>query len=561
MKRNLRVVKKTEKIVVLNSGGFDSVVLSHEVGFNNPNATIYSLFFNYGQLNCDSERTCSKKCADKLKHKWKEIVLPPFDWSDSVLSGGFNDSQYIPLRNLVFISYALSFARSIDAKSVYCAFINPLDEYFEDTSPMFLEKVNVLSDSFGIKVEAPFITYTKDELLKSLARAYGITRNDVYSCNYGNKPCGKCSDCESVDSIFSDIENHLADDILIDNRFSVNSDMVKAIRETKITSAKVYINNDCQFNCTHCFIGKSSIVSEPLSLEEWFDLFTQMKECGIKSVDFFGKEPLYNSSFYPMIKKCKELGMCVSLITNGVNIPTYIDQLEELKPEVTISVESFDKSPEHRTAGSFILKNLKLLVSKGIPVSVSIDLSKSNAGEIVNIIKKIHKVGVNLFYIKPIRPFGDNELSLMKELIPTDTVLNLVNDIIELSYKLNISVTMAFSTMDLYRMYRDNPTEFNKNLGYAIQNRLDIVDGVKFEFELYCHRYMNSVAITPDGFVLGCASEYCTDYSNYMSIRDHTLKECISSGKDSLSEENYLNLGCYFCKKYRKKQSKIFDVG
>ena len=562
MKLKSKAVKKdVDKVVVLNSGGFDSVVLAHEVSFLNPDALIYDLFFNYGQLNYESEKRCSNKCASKLNHKWKEIILPPFSWSDSVLSGGSNESQYIPLRNLVFISYALSFAQSIGANKVYCAFIDPQGAYYDDTSPIFLEKINVLSDTFGIKVEAPFIQYTKDGLLKSLVRAYGITKDDVHSCNFGNEPCGECTDCKAINSIFADVDYHLADDILIDNRFNITESFVSTIKDSKVTSAKVYINNNCQFNCTHCFIGKSSLVSTPLTIEEWFRVFEEMKDAGITSVDFFGKEPLYDTTFYVLAKKCKELGMSVSLITNGFNVSSYIDMLSEIKPQVTMSVENFDKKPAHRTKGDFILKNFKLLISKGIPVSASIDLSKSNVVDIPNIIKKLHRIGVKTIYIKPIRPFGDSEEILTKELLPSASILNVVEEVSKLASKMDIDVNMSFAMMDLHRMYRDCPDKFNEILGYAIQNRLDVVDGVRFEFELFCHRFMSNISVTPDGYVLGCASEYCTDYSRCSSVRELTISECITIGKESLNEKSYHNLGCYFCRKYRKNNSKVFEVG
>ena len=40
-----------EKIVVLNSGGFDSTVLLVDTVTKNPDCEIHSLYFSYGQLN------------------------------------------------------------------------------------------------------------------------------------------------------------------------------------------------------------------------------------------------------------------------------------------------------------------------------------------------------------------------------------------------------------------------------------------------------------------------------------------------------------------------------
>lgn len=560
LKKKVTEEKNVEKIVVLNSGGFDSVCLSHEIDFENPDAHITDLFFDWGQLCLKSEEKCSKNCAEKLNHKWEKICIPKFSWSDSVLTGGDNESQYVPLRNLVFISYALSYAKAIGATKIFCAFINPLDEYYEDTSPLFVDKVNSLAETFGIKVEAPFVTYTKDVLLKSLARNFGITIDEIHSCNFGDEPCNNCTDCESINTIFEDIDLHLADDILIDNQFEPTKEFVEVIKNTKVKTAKVYVNNSCQFNCTHCFIGKTELVSKPLSDVEWEKLFKSMKEYGIIHIDFFGKEPLYDDSVFKKIEVCQKLGITVSLITNGVNVSKYINQLEKYKPVVAMSVESLGNT-EYRTTGKYILDSLKLLISKNIPVSVSIDLSRANIGDLPNIMKKLAKIGVNDYYIKPIRPFGASEEKLMKEMLSSKEILSAVDTVIDVTSKLGVNSTMSFAMMDLYRMYKECPEKFNDVLGYAIQNRLDVVDGVKFEFELFCHRYSSNISITPDGYVLGCASEYCTNYAKMPNIRNKSLAECIEEGKNSLKESSFSNLGCYFCKKYCIKNEKIFKIG
>ena len=553
-----------EKIVVLNSGGFDSVILAHEVAFQNPDSEIINLFFDYGQLSCEAERKCAFKCAEKLNQMVYEITLPNFDWGDSVLTGGDNPSQYIPLRNLIFLSYALSYAQGIGATKVYCAFTNPLDEYYQDTSPIFVEKMNELSALFNIKIEAPFIHETKGYILKSLARQYGIYPEDVHSCNYGNEPCGKCPDCLALEEIFKEVQNKEPEDILIDNKFEVSEEMIESIKKQKITTAKVYINNSCQFSCSHCFIGNKQLYQDPLSKEEWINLFKAMKKYGITHVDFFGKEPLYDESIFSYIEECQRLGITFSLITNGVNVKKYINQLSTFKPTMAISVEKLEQDTNYRNSGNFVADAIKLLVKNKIPTNVSIDLSYSNLDELIPLIKKLSKMGVNNIYIKPLRPFGSSEDELMESMLESEDILKAVHDVSALcmnNYK-GSPITFSFSAMDLSRMYEDCPDEFNEILGYAIQNRLNEVDGVFFEFELFCHRFMNSISITPDGYVLGCASEYCTNYQHrYNSVRHGSLEDCIQKYKQSLNFKDYSTVGCYFCKQYKKIGKKIFEIG
>ena len=546
------------KIVVLNSGGFDSVVLSHVVRDYNQDKEIHNLFFNYGQLNVESERKHSTKCAEKLGFIFKEMDIPKFDWSNSVLSGGSDESQYIPLRNLILLSYALSYAEAVGANEVYCAFINPEGEYYKDTSPLFLEKLNELSNTFGIEVLAPFIESYKGGLLKSLARKYGVYRKDVHSCNYGDEPCGKCPDCQALDEIFEDMDNKVADDIFIDNGFNVTEEFINSVKDSKISTAKLYINNACQFSCSHCFIGKHQLHGTLLTTEEWCNVIEELASLGIKNIDFFGKEPLINKKVFTLMERCKFLGIKYGLITNGVNVSKYIDLLAYYEPKIALSVESLNSLTKYRDNGSHICNTIKLLTSVGLSVSVSIDLSSSNAKHLVKIIKKLYKLGVREFYIKPLRPFGESEEFLMDKIISPETMFKCMKDLQKLNEKLKTHITVSLAMMDADRFNAYDNEMFYKYFGEAIYERKDYVGGIYVDVELYCHRFKEIISITPEGYVLGCASEYCTDYSHYKNVRDNTVLECINSGKESLSEESFKGVGCYFCKEY-KKESKIFE--
>ena len=540
------------KIVVLNSGGFDSVVLANDVFYHSDqNTEIHNLFFNYGQLNVNSERRCSQQCADKLGLIFKEITIPHFDWSDSVLSGGTNQSQYIPLRNLVLISYALSYAEAIGAKQIFCAFIDPECVYYNDTSPLFVEKLNELSFIFGIEIVAPFIHSYKTGLLKSLARKYGVYEKDVHSCNYSDIPCGECDDCKSLNEIFSSMELGVSDDILIDNHFEVTDDFITSIQDSKITTAKLYINNSCQFSCSHCFIGKHKLFSKPLSTEEWCYVIKDLVNAGITNIDFFGKEPLFDDKIFTLLDVCKSLGVTYSLITNGVNVKSYIDELEKYKPKVALSVETLDNNLKHRNTGRHILDTINLLLEREIPVSISIDLNYGNYKKIPSIIQTLYKVGVKEFYVKPIRPFGENESDLMKSLIHPKHIYSTMDKLQKLSKELSVGVTISFASMDLYRLLEYDRDKFNSMIGVAIINRSDYVGNLFIDTELYCHRFKNIISITPDGYVLGCASEYCTDYSWCRNVRNFSISDCIDLGKKDLGNSDYECAGCYFCSSYK----------
>lgn len=548
------------KIVVLNSGGFDSIVLSHYVKEYYEGCETHNLFFNYGQLNLESERGCSFNCAKKLEYIFKEITLPPFDWSDSVLSGGEDKSQYIPLRNLVFISYALSYAKGIGADKIFCAFIGNFNgEYYEDTSPEFLEKINELSKIFGIEILAPFIDQYKEFLLKSLARKYGIYENDFHSCNFGNTPCGKCGDCLILKEMYEDINDKITEDILIDNWFEITDDFINSIKQEKITSAKLYINNKCQFTCKHCFIGKQELVAEELTIEEWKKVLKDLAEIGVTYVDFFGKEPLYDDKIFILIEECNKLGLRYGLITNGVNIRKNIDLLEKYKPTISLSVEELGDTTQFRNTGSFIEDNIKLLVKRKIPVSVSIDLGIFNHFILLDILDTLYKWGVKDFYIKPLRPLGSSEEYLKNKTISESDLLDVIEKLVKYTGgNMDIDITLSLANMDLERLSELGDKRFDKYVMSLIVNRINYYNNLKMDFELFMENFYKTISITPDGFVLGNATEYCRDYSKENNLREKSLLQCINEGKEKISKKDFEYIGYRHNNFYRKK-AKLFE--
>jgi 7-cyano-7-deazaguanine synthase in queuosine biosynthesis len=200
-------------VVVLNSGGFDSVVLINHVRHMFPEEEINSLFFDYGQNSSCEERKCSFDSSRKVKATWREIKLPKMIWTKS----GFYDREeidvnnnYLEYRNMIFLSYAVSYARSIkDCFEVYTAMFRE-DNPYEDTSQEFIDGLNYAIEGSGIKVLTPLRGGYKTELAP-LAKYYGIKIGDFHSCDKSDtvgEPCGKCGDCLAIKEIYEDIESH-----------------------------------------------------------------------------------------------------------------------------------------------------------------------------------------------------------------------------------------------------------------------------------------------------------------------------------------------------------------
>ena len=107
-------------------------------------------------------------------------------------------SVWVPARNMVFTSIAVSYAESIGAERIIVGWDAEEAATFPDNSREFLEKFNELIEVGSpekISIEAPAINLTKEEIVR-LGIEFDAPMELSYSCyKGGNKHCGVCESC------------------------------------------------------------------------------------------------------------------------------------------------------------------------------------------------------------------------------------------------------------------------------------------------------------------------------------------------------------------------------
>ena len=112
-------------------------------------------------------------------------------------------NTYVPGRNTIFISVALSYAEAIDADFIGLG-VNALDySGYPDCRPDYIKKFQELADLANkrgrennpIKLWTPLLDLNKEEIIE-LAFDNDVPVEKTWSCYSGNsKPCGKCDSC------------------------------------------------------------------------------------------------------------------------------------------------------------------------------------------------------------------------------------------------------------------------------------------------------------------------------------------------------------------------------
>lgn len=168
-----------------------------------------------------------------------------------------------------------------------------------------------------------------------------------------------------------------------------------------ITFAKWAVNNRCNLNCPFCVM--SDIKDKELSFEDKKKVMDKLYSMGVKSIDFFGKEPLVDETVFYLMEyaSMKGYNFEYSLITNGVNLDWYSD-LILASPCSSITV-SYDFSVERSFQTSLGLLGE---LSRYKFVELSIDVHKGHEKEIFKGVKEVYKKGIKSIYVKPILPYG-----------------------------------------------------------------------------------------------------------------------------------------------------------
>ena len=211
-----------KKSIVLLSGGLDSTTTlfyAQSKGYR-----CSCLIFDYGQRHRKEIARARKiakvaqcdHCVVKISLPWKgsallntKISLP----KNRNLNTKEIPSTYVPARNIIFLSFAVSFAESAGAQKVFIG-ANAVDySGYPDCRPEFYEafhkvlKTGLKSgvEGHSVQIETPLIRKTKAEIIE-LGLTLNVPYHLTWSCYSGGKtPCGSCDSCVLRKKGFSEI--------------------------------------------------------------------------------------------------------------------------------------------------------------------------------------------------------------------------------------------------------------------------------------------------------------------------------------------------------------------
>lgn len=202
-----------KKAVVLFSGGLDSttcLAIAKSQRFD-----CYALSFHYGQKHV-AEIEHAKLLADEfgvVEHRI--LTLPIGELGGSSLTDAALDvpdyqqgdaipNTYVPARNTIFLSFALSYGEVVGAYDIFIG-ANIMDySQYPDCRPEFLHAFETLAkvatkagtSETEFHIHAPLLKMTKADIIKT-GIALGIDYSKTISCYRADKDGRACGNCDS----------------------------------------------------------------------------------------------------------------------------------------------------------------------------------------------------------------------------------------------------------------------------------------------------------------------------------------------------------------------------
>jgi MoaA/NifB/PqqE/SkfB family radical SAM enzyme len=152
--------------------------------------------------------------------------------------------------------------------------------------------------------------------------------------------------------------------------------------------ASYELNLGCNYDCDHCYLGQKKF--QGLSWPDRERLLYILRDAGVLWLQLTGGEPMIDNLFPDVYGLAFELGMMLSISTNGSRLwnPKILDLLRSCPPyRLTVSVygataESYDSLTRRRGSFAAFSRGLTAAHAARLPIKLSLVVTRRNAHEI-----------------------------------------------------------------------------------------------------------------------------------------------------------------------------------
>ena len=119
--------------------------------------------------------------------------------------------------------------------------------------------------------------------------------------------------------------------------------------ENKEKNIYIYLTNNCNEHCRHCYMFAGDIKFRELSSEQWIKILDDFKENGGNGVTFTGGEVTVYKGFEKILEHAHNIGLQVTVLSNGILWnKKLIESLSKCIDEIQISIDGYNKESYYK---------------------------------------------------------------------------------------------------------------------------------------------------------------------------------------------------------------------
>jgi mycofactocin biosynthetic radical S-adenosylmethionine protein MftC len=213
---------------------------------------------------------------------------------------------------------------------------------------------------------------------------------------------------------------------------SLSRIVATAWRENLLFSVLVELTYRCNLDCFFCY-NDLGLRGEPLSREEYFRLFADLREMEVMHLSLSGGEPVAHPDFLVLGARARELGFVVRVKSNGHALRGELarrirDEIDPFLIEVSLhGATAATHDRQTRVPGSFsrLLANLAEMRELGLRVKINSTLTAWNEGELDAMFTLTDSLGLPLQIDPEVTPRDDGSREPLQVAASREGVLRL----------------------------------------------------------------------------------------------------------------------------------------
>ena len=176
--------------------------------------------------------------------------------------------------------------------------------------------------------------------------------------------------------------------------------LIRAPSPYRFGRASYELNLGCNYDCEHCYLGLKKFAG--LSWPARERLLHIMRDAGVLWLQLTGGEPLIDKLFPEVYGLACELGMMVTISSNGSRLsnPRILGLLTSRRPyRLTLSVygataDSYDGLTRRKGSFKAFTKGLAAAHEAGLPVRLNLIVARQNAHEVDQMTAMAERLGI-----------------------------------------------------------------------------------------------------------------------------------------------------------------------